>query len=293
MKPVNFQIQQNAAESLRIQEDQGAYFYDSIHIHPEVQITLILEGWGTRCIGSHFSPFRPGDVMVIGSNLPHVLRCSEEFYQVDSEVRAHAVMFFIPPNFFGSEFIEKPEMQGIKTLLQRADRGVDILGDSRKHVTELIQQARPAKGLDKIISLFSILKALSLAEDWAYISEPSYAKRLPEKSQDRLNRVMDFILANFQQHISLEQVSGVANMVPSAFCRYFKRRTGKTFVKFLNEVRIGHAIRLLVEEKGVVSEVAYRSGFNNLSNFHRQFKEIKGMTPSQFLLQYHGKASSS
>ena len=287
MKPINFHIPHNDAESLRVQEDIGPRFYDKIHQHPEIQLDLILKGTGTRSLGSQVSNFGPGDLMLIGTRMPHIFRCEG----ATTPESAHKIMLFFPPDYFGS-FLDKPEMAGIKDLLNRSRFGLDIHGKTREQVSQWMRQALILKGIDRILLTLRILKAIAHSEETTTISDLAYDTSRPSENRDRIHRIMEYILANFHSQIRLAQVAELANMVPSAFCRYFKMHTGKTFVRFLNEVRIGHAIRLLVEEDRTISEVAYNCGFNNMSNFHRQFKEIKGMPPIQFLKTYHGKMVS-
>lgn len=243
---------------------------------------LIVSGNGTRCIGNHFSPFGPGDLMVIGSNMPHVFRCSPEHYEKGSTKVAHAISLYFKPDFFGGEFIDLPEMQGIKRLIELSDRGVDVLSGSRETVASLIFELEGMSGPVRLVGLIKVLQAIAETPDLSLIAHASGSREGDPNEDNRINQVLEYILANYDRTIKLEEAAHKANMAPTSFCRYFKKRTRKTFSLFVTELRINNASKLLVENEKPIAEIAYLSGYNNLSNFNRQFRKIKGCTPREY-----------
>lgn len=284
MKPVLFKIPQTGQSSIRVQEEQLPYFYDKLHYHPEWQLTLLLKGTGTYLIGDRIGRFQPGDLLLLGANLPHVLRCDEEYYQ--TEVGVHAITLFFHQHSFGTGFLDLPESRPLRALLDQASRGLAFSSDARS-VRDRMQKLGSLSGLEQLLEALHILHDLSrqLAEP---LSGLAYAEPRRDADTEKLNDVFDFMMRHYARAISLSEVASVAHLSDTAFCRYFKTRTGKTFSEFLNDIRVSHACRLLLRGKQNISEIAFQCGFNNLSNFNRRFKQITGLTPGHYLRRYKG-----
>ena len=283
MKPLLFKNPKTEKASFHTQEDKSYFFYDVLHYHPELQLTAIIKSEGTFFVGDKIDRFNEGDVFILGSNLPHVLRNDEEYYAENDELIAHGVSAYFKMESFGQTFFELPEMHAIKSFLDKTSRGMRITGETRNKVFPKIIELNNIEGFNRLISLLDILKDLSVSEDIEYLSGISYSSPQKDTDNQKINDVFEFVMKNYHQKITLEEVADIAYMSPTAFCRFFKQRTRKTFSKFINEVRVGNACKLLMTGKYNISEICYMCGFNNISNFNRQFKSITDYTPSEYL----------
>ncbi len=286
MKPVHFKVPKIQNESILIQVDRESYFYDFLHFHEEIQLSCIVSGEGTRFVGDSIDSFSPGDVYLLGTNLPHVFRCDPEYYKKDSELMAHDILVFFNKETFGSEFISIPEMKEINYLIELSQRGLLITGETGIKIAQELQNIEKLGGFERLMKLLSMLQLIAQSGEYEQISNIGYSKPQKALHSKRLNDIFDFLMEHFHEEIKLEDVASVANMTPTAFCRFFKHRTKKTFSLFLNELRVSHACKILMEEDVSISEAAYRCGYNNISNFNRQFKAIKECTPKEFTERY-------
>lgn len=279
MKVVPFQIPKNTQEAFRVQADDQPHLYNHLHQHPEIQLTLIKESHGTLVAGDYVGPFHAGDVFVIGSNQPHVFRNDEKFFKKKS--RAVAIIVFFDETTLGQNFWQLPEVKQLIQFVKNSSGGYRITGKKKKLLGEKIINITTAGGIDKLILFLEILKQLAGKKEMQPLSKPILRRNIKTYDGSRLNKVLEFTFKEFSRPITLKEVSSVANLTPEAFCRYFKTRTRKTYISFLNEIRINHACRLLAEDK-IVADVCYDSGFTNLSNFNRIFKRIKNVSPRQY-----------
>lgn len=287
MKPVLYSFPKTQQESFSVQTEEGLpHFYDVLHYHPELQITIILESYGTYFIGDSIERFQAGDIFLIGPNLPHVFRNDQAFYQDQSTLRASFISMYFNDQSFGKEFFKLPEMWHTDQLLKKASRGIKAQGRTKVIVGEKMKRLVSLEGFDRFLMLLSILNTIATSTEWEYISKVSFSAPQKETESKKINDVFDYIMNHFNSAISLEAVAAVANMSTTAFSRYFKQRTQKTFSNFLSDVRIGHACKLLIEGEYNITEISYACGYNNISNFNRQFKAITKHTPSEYLKRY-------
>lgn len=254
------------------------------HFHDEYELTLILESSGTRMVGDNIDRFTEGDLIFIGKNLPHTWRNDE----LHTFTKAEALVLHFLDRFCGPGFFDIPEMIKIRRLLDRSHRGIKITGGTRDEVAALLLKMEQAAGADKVILLLSVLNLLAASGELSDLSSEGFASSIDDPCSDRLNQVYEYVMNNFQEDISLVKVAAVANMSPTAFSRYFKSRTRKSFTRFLIELKIGYACKLLMKEDMTVTHVCYESGFQNLSNFNQQFKTITGLTPKKYQLLHAG-----
>lgn len=286
MKALSFRIPKTEQTSFRVQIDEEAYFYDRLHYHPEWQITLILQGRGTLFVGDGINRFQEGDVFIIGSNVPHLLKSDPVYYSAESP-KVQAISLFFEKNSFGNGFFEIPEIQQIWAFLDLTSRGVRVFGKIKSQLQELIMEIVEQNGFQRFQNLLTTLHLFSECEEVELLSNSSFTEAQRETDGERLNNVLQFSLNNYQKHIMLEEAAAVANMSVSAFCRYFKLHTRKSYLQFLNELRISAACKLLSEQEVNISQICYDVGFNNLSNFNRQFKKVTGFTPSSYLKRFN------
>lgn len=283
MKVVAFNVPQTTPEALRVQEDLLPHFYDKLHQHPETQIMLILQGEGTLIAGDYVGRFTAGDLYLIGSNQAHVFRSDEMYYQKKSKLKAHAISLYFDEAYAGEAFWQLKELQAARDFLKSATRGFKINGEEKENITQLIYQIQEQEGLDRLITYFSILKILSQSKNLQPLSISALAKAYSDTEEKRMNAVLQFTFRESHREIFLDEVAAVANLSKEAFCRYFKTRTRKSYINFLNEVRISRACQLLISNQLSIQQICFEVGFNNLSHFNRVFKKVTNKTPSRYL----------
>ncbi|MGA0558542.1 AraC family transcriptional regulator [Larkinella sp. VNQ87] len=282
MKPLLFRVPTVTDRSFRVQVDDGPHFYDRLHFHPELQLTLIKESVGTQVVGDRIDRFRPYDLLLLGANLPHVFRNDPAYFVPDSPERALSYSVYLRPEHLQQTVFGMPELNHLDQLFREARHGVRIRFNEVGSVTTCLEQLPTQRPFDQLMTLLSVLDQMASDPRRERLSITAY--ELPRRPDDhqRLDNVFTYILNNYASPITLEEVANQAHLTPSAFCRFFRLHTRKTFSQLLNEVRIEHACRLLQESKLPISQIAFSCGYTNLSNFNRQFKLITSLTPGQY-----------
>lgn len=281
MKVLPFKIPKTSTDTLIVQEDKGVAFYDTLHQHEEIQMSLIVSGEGSLIVGDTITNYKAGDILVFGSQVPHVLK------SVPMEENSYMISIFFTEKSFGDGFFELSEFSNITNFFNSLSYGVRALSKKEKLKEKFLSIQKKKPRLDRFMIFLQILKLFSKAEIKT-ISSSITRKNYTDNEGERMANVFRFVMNNFYKDVSLQEVSDVASMTPNAFCRYFKQRTNKTFFQFLTEVRIENSCRILSKEPDVsITEASYSSGFKNLSNFNRKFKSIKGVTPSKFRKNLH------
>lgn len=283
MKVVPFQVPQTKKEAFRIQIDRLPHFYDRLHLHHEVQIMLIEKSEGTLVAGDYVGRFEAGDLFVLGSSQAHVFRNDELYYRPESKLMAESLSIYFDENYLGNHFWQLDEMMEVRQMVEQAACGLKIVGETRVKVIDLIRSMINQKGIDKLLTFFSILKLLAESNEVKKLSVSAPLEAYSGSEGKRMNEILQFTFRESHRKIYIEEVAKVANLSTEAFCRYFKLRTRKTYTNFLNEVRVSNACKLLINEDQSVQEVCYQVGFTNLSNFNRIFKKVTGKTPSGYL----------
>lgn len=285
MIPIRFKVTKTEAASFHTQVNEMPYQYDRLHFHPEYQISLILKGYGMVSIGDNIEEFEPGNIYVIAPNVPHVFKNKPTYFEQPKAANTHMVSLFFLPEALGTHFLQLPEMVKVNEFLKDAARGVRINPSLTKELKPLLFQLLRAKGAKKIICLLDFLNRMALSPEKVFLSSMPYTLQVAD-TDSTLNKIFNYISKNFDQQISLEEVSKVAHLNKYAFCRYFKKITHKSFVVYLNEFRISMACKFLIKETYSISQVGFLVGYNNISNFYRQFKKIMKMTPSKYIEVY-------
>ncbi|MFV0483609.1 MAG: AraC family transcriptional regulator [Bacteroidales bacterium] len=262
------------------------YFLVPWHYHPENEILLILKGEGRRFVGDHIENFYEGDLCLIGSELPHVWKSKDEYRNSRQEINAECLVIHFRNEMFGKAFGELVELSGIAELLKSSSRGIKFYGETRKLLSELIANTLGASPEERLIILLKILNMMAQTDECKYLSSTSFSQEIYSFDGQRFQKIVEFISANYHRHIQLSELAEQIHMAPTAFCRYFKNRTGKSFLQYLNNYRIGLARRLLIEDRLNIQEIAFECGFGNLSHFNTQFKKINGTTPREFRKQH-------
>jgi len=218
-----------------------------------------------------------------GPNLPHLWRSDKVYFDPEFTQKSHGIVVYFSESFLGNEFFEKSEMQNIKKLFEHSKRGMAIHGQMQEATVKALIKMTVQKGFDRILTLLALLHDLSSGNDWERICSSSYQNSYKFSETERMQKVHEFVLKNFKEEISLTEVAEIVNMSTSAFCRYFKKRSNKTFLDFVNEIRIGNACKLLPEDNSTIADVAYECGFNSISHFNSQFKKIVGYSPGKYI----------
>ncbi|UFH55907.1 AraC family transcriptional regulator [Spirosoma sp. KNUC1025] len=268
--------------SLLVRRFQLAYFDAPWHYHPEYELTYIIKSHGRRFVGDHVDSFAAGDLVLLGPNLPHFWRNDEEFYQSESDRRAESIVVQFPASFEESGLMNVPEAASVRRLLQRARYGLRFSQTISQKAGEMMGQLVEQTGFTQLLGFLHILTYLSTDRDAYLLASDGYQLSTGTAETERMKRILEFMLAHFRNEIRVDQIASVAGMTPAAFCRYFKKRTRKSFVEYLNELRISHARKLLADTDLSVGQVGLECGYNNSSHFHRQFKLLTSMTPMHY-----------
>ncbi|WP_119079387.1 helix-turn-helix domain-containing protein [Chitinophaga alhagiae] len=250
------------------------YFETPWHYHPEYELVLIIRGKGKRFVGDHVSDYCEGELDLLGPNLPHWYRKDDE------EEQGGSLVVHFREAFLGKDFLQIPEMQPVLLLFERAATGLHFTGNTRASVSAKMEAMLAHTGMERLMCLLSVLQELSASAEYAVLSSPGVTGS--SKANDRLQQIFDYVLANFRQDIQLEEIARMAMMSPSSFSRYFRQVTKKTFSHFVNQIRVGHACRQLMKTHFSISYICQDSGFNNMTNFSKQFRKIVRLSPSAF-----------
>ncbi|PTR01306.1 AraC family transcriptional regulator [Mucilaginibacter yixingensis] len=280
MKPHLLKVPYGPANSFSVRKEQEPNVNNRWHYHSEVELIFIHSGHGTQFIGDNISKFSAGDILLIGSNLPHYW--VYEDVETDTRPDSYATVIHFFENFMGERFLCLPESRALKNLLERARQGLLLKASKSPEVARLIENIHATEGLNRIIALLECLHAITKEEQVVQLSSVGFKYDFIDADDSRINAVYNFSLTNFGKKIKLQEVASIAGLTESSFCRYFKQQIGKTYSQFLIEIRVGYACKLLIDNKVNIKQVCYESGFNNFSCFHRCFKELTGKTPQLY-----------
>lgn len=283
MKPLPFKIPKTEKESFKVQDDKLDHLYDRLHTHPEIQLTYVIKSSGMRFIGHNVNNFYPDEIYIIGPDIPHMFRNHQEYYR--QKKTAHCFSVFFREESFGEMFAAVPELTKVKELIRMSALGIKMGPEYARVFKNEFLALKQLTGFKRFQYFLNLLYKLSNSSGLEMISPSNLQQQENEEEGMRLNKIITYITQNFQEKITINEVAREANLSTSAFCRYFKLHTRKSFITFLNEFRIGIACKILLERDKNISEICYRTGFNNISNFNRQFKAATGFSPSQYLKQ--------
>ncbi|MBL1223431.1 helix-turn-helix domain-containing protein [Chryseobacterium sp. L7] len=290
MKVLPFTILVPKDKSVITEYIELPHFYQYLHRHDEWQITYVESGEGTLIAGNDMHAFRPGDVFVIGAKLPHLFKSNAEYFADDSEKVIKACSVYFNPSGILASLFGLPEMKMAKAFLDKNKHGFKVPYGFTEDIMKQIFTVHKATGIDVLFSFVKLMNTLQdLNENVERLCSDLYSSNFSENEGMRLSKIINFITDNYTNPISLEDVANTAFMTPQAFCRYFKKHTGHTFISFLNEVRINAACKSLTtgEKADCISGVAYKTGFNSITNFNRVFKSIIGQSPKSYIDSYN------
>jgi len=288
MKPQLLKVPQNPLSSFSVRQDKVPYINNKWHYHIEAELIHFKHGKGTQFIGDHIQNFKDGDIVLVGSNLPHYWRFDTTYFNDNSDNCIDTRVAHFCEDFWGAQFLNLPENKGIKTLFEKAKRGISVQGAAKEQVAGLLEKMLLTDGSRKIMMLAEALLLIAESE-FTLLASIGFNNDFKEAENERINAIYDFTLANFKRSISTEQIAGIANISPHSFCRYFKSRTRKTYSQFVTEIKVGHACKHLIEDKISVKQICFESGFQNFASFHKYFKQVTGKTPLHYQKQFLAK----
>lgn len=282
MKASLIEVGRQTAHSLSIKEIKENHFNTPFHFHDLCELNFVVESYGKRFVGDSISNFSSGDLVLMSPNLPHIWYNDPVILEDKSSVTAKAIVVYFPADFLHRLTNEDRLISKIKSLIERARQGMRFFGKTQKIVSEQLKAIVGKNGLNRIIAFFEIINVLIDSKEYELLATVGYNHSLNKKDTERMNKVYQYLMQNFTEHIALSEIATVANLTPPAFCNFFKKRTQKSFFGFLNELRIGHACKLLHDEELTIADVCYKSGYQNFTNFNKFFKQKTNKTPTEY-----------
>jgi AraC-like DNA-binding protein len=288
MKPALEHLPKEKDNSFVVKFFDYNYYPTPWHYHPEYEIVMVTESTGKRFIGDHISDFHPGNLAFLGPNIPHTYRNEEKYYAERSALRAKSIVIHFTESSLGNDFLELPETKSLQKLFEESLHGLDVFGETHDSISKKLYAIVKLSGLKRWLCLVDILLELSESKTLSPITKTTHIG-YNEKESKRLCSVFDWITSNFEKDIKLAEAAQIAQMNENAFSRFFSLRTRKTFSGFVQELRLQKAAKLLVENDMTITEVCYECGYNNVSNFNRQFLNHYQMNPMRYKKMFLSK----
>jgi AraC-like DNA-binding protein len=277
-------IPQNRIFVVRHLEEK--YFDPQWHAHSEYQLFVVLQGTGTRFIGDSIKAFGPGELIMTGPHLPHLWRSDDVYFDKSSRLNTEGIVIYFNENFLGEHFLEKEEAVMLRKLLTRSTRGLEFYGKEKQHLIYMMKELTGMHGTQSVIQLLNILELLAHSKSYHFLSSKAYENEFNQSETDRLNIVYEYVMKHFRQKMQLDELAKLLHMTPTSFSRYFSKKNNMPFSKFVSELRIRHACKLLTETEMPVEQICYECGFNTVSNFNRQFLEVMHKKPTQYKKEF-------
>lgn len=257
------------------------HFTYPLHFHTEYEIIYIKEGTGTRFVGNNITKFQTGDILLIGSNLPHLMKSDEVYHSGNSNLRVKGTIIQFEKEFMYYAINHYPHFLKIKNLFQESQRGIYFAAASFPILQDLMEKIPLENGLNQLMLFLEILKEMSETENGQIISTTDFVNETIYDTA-RIDKIMSYLNKNYTRNVSLDEIASFAAMNASAFCRYFKSKTGKSFKNYILDMRIGYACKLLLMEDISISQLSSQCGFETISHFNKTFKKNTGYVPSQY-----------
>jgi len=278
-KPVFEKISPSFGSSILVKQHTENIINNNVafwHFHPEIELVYVNKGQGKRHIGNHLSYFNNSQLILLGANLPHN-GFTDRFTTTGSET-----IIQFKPDFLGDTVFNIPEMSAIKTLFEKAKKGILFNPKTKKVIGPKIETLINYEGFERILKLLEILNDLARSDDYTFLNVDGFAFETEPQDSSKIDIIFKHINNNFQRQIPLEEIANKVSMTAPAFCRYFKKATGKTFTKLVNEYRVVHATKLLSESQKSITDICFECGFNNFSHFNKLFKEFTNKSASKY-----------
>jgi len=272
--------------SFVVRKDVGRKMKNNWHYHAECELLFIKRSRGIWLVGDYKDTFESGDVILLGSGIPHSFRHENKYITEDESEQGEALVTLFSPEIFGEYFLSLPESKEIKNLLELSKRGLKMKGTTMKNIGFIMEEIVQAEKGRKLLHLLNILQLIAEKNEYEILATEGYSCQIEKINNDRLNLIIEFTYDNYHKQVTIDEISTLVNMSVPSFCRFFKEKTKKTYIQFLMEVRIGQACKLLIEDEMHSAEVGYTCGYNSISHFNHQFKIIKNKSPLEFKRSY-------
>lgn len=286
MQPKLEKVPFDLSSSIFVKREVTPYMDYPWHYHPEYEIIFVEKSYGIRLMGNHIGNFSDGDLVFIGSNLPHVWRNDNDFYKNNKDLFVDVYVIQFREDALKEGFFNLPEFSRVKKLFSLGQQGLFVKGKDKKKLSDLIKSVYNSSGIERLIQFLKTLEAFANTKEYELLSGIGYTNSVTTADTERINKVMSYLMENYTHELNLNKIANLVNLNKSSFCRYFKSRTHKTCSQFLNEIRIAHACKLLINSDMSISEICYDTGYNNISHFNRQFKLITGVTARDYSKKY-------
>lgn len=256
--------------------------FSSWHNHPEFELVLITKGEGKRLVGDSIDRFEKGDLVFLGSFLPHEWRCDKKYFEPNGDFKGEGLVIQFLPEFIGHDFFNIPENKNLNNFLNNSSQGCLLYGNTKKKISSKMKKMLKMDETSRLYCLFSIFKILSYTSEYRMLSTSAFVKPYHSDNMVPIKNALEYIMLNFQNDININDLLEITNMSNTTFFKHFKRATQLSFKNYLIKLRIGYSCKLLADESLNITQIAYESGFENISNFNRRFKTIKDMTPREY-----------
>lgn len=288
-KSIFFRLPKTGKEGFLVEHDHLPHFYDRLHYHPELQLKYIIEGTGDLFVGDAFTHFEPGNLFLIGPNQSHVFKSDPKYFRGEEGMMSHSISVFFQEESLGNGFFNIEEMSDIRNLIERSGRGISFSKEIASGMAPRFERVLETNGFSRFLEILSILNELSTTSGYKYLATVNTPVPMTDNENHKVNEVINFIFDHYMDDIKLEDVAKIANYSHAAFCHFFKQHTRKTFTEFLIEVRVSKACKMLRNTNMNVSQVCFECGFNNVSNFNRQFKKVMELSPTAYTKKYEDR----
>ncbi len=285
MKPLLFDVKSLLTNSVYFKEIKSKQLNDQFHFHNAYEIALILKGSGRRIVGDCVETFKSGDIVILGPEIAHA-SYSDKKYHVKGTKNIHAIVVYFEPNWISDSVLSSADFESFKILLNNLKRGIVPTGELKGFIKNQVIKLRNADGFKALIILLEILYFLSETDEYTYLVSSGYINSHKENDVQKIDEIYKYVMKNFTGKISLNNVSERIFMTPSAFCKYFKSKTNKTFTQFVNEIRINYACDLLRSNDNEIYNICFQCGFNNFTSFNKFFKQFMQLTPTEYRLRF-------
>jgi AraC-like DNA-binding protein len=258
------------------------------HFHSEYEIIFVEEGTGERFVGDRMESFYPGDVILLGSNVPHYMRSAEAYYAGNASLRVKGVIVQFAPDYMLQTINKYADLNHIKSLLEKSRRGIHFPYPANSDIIQRIRALPGYKGVERVANLLILLDRMADFHPKRILGSPHFNNNLALFSDSRIEKTLSYITCHYTENITLGDIAAVISMNTSAFCRYFKEKTGKSCIGYIQDLRIGYACKLIVNTSDDISQISMECGFNTLCHFNKIFKRNTGLTPSEYRKQFSG-----
>jgi len=294
MKVLQFTIPVPANQTIIAEQEVLPYFYPHLHRHEEIQLTWIQKGEGTLVVDNNMHIFGANEIFWLSANQPHLFKSDPSYFLPKSKKTISSLTIFFNPSKALVPLFDLPEMKSLKKFIMQQTSGFQVPQQHVGEIANLMVKVLNSKGADKMIHFIEIIRNLLGYGKLPSLSSFTQPQQYSEHEGMRIASIYNYIMQHYDKAVALEDVAKQAHMTPQAFCRYFKKHTRHTFVSFLNEVRINEACKQLTDGAyDSISTIAYRCGFNSITNFNRVFKSVTALSPSEYVNNFYQNVEQS